>query len=307
MVLGQHESRSTALRLALRCRWGHRGHRGRGLGGTAYGAALSPYPCSERCGGAYAALLDVMKAKLGREEEDGARGGEWRWGAGGAGEVMGRMLGGYTRVLGDIGGCREDAEGMQERYQEDAGGMHEDAGGYRGMQRGCRRGTRRMLGGCREDDGDIGGCTEGAGRMLGSPGPQHTPVAHTVGGTCLNAACPLPRSRGGAVTPRMWVQPHSDARAAAPRASGGGQAGERGQRLPGAAEVPGTWGVTPAEPSPRWHRAHPRCVPVPPAPRRPPPWRRGPFASTFAGCVRSRRPCWRPCATPRCQSRHSPR
>ncbi|NWS61928.1 USBP1 protein, partial [Chunga burmeisteri] len=72
MVLGQHESRSTALRLALRCRWG--GGRGWGGGDTACSTALSPSACSERCGGAYAALLDLMRAKLGREEA-GGRGG----------------------------------------------------------------------------------------------------------------------------------------------------------------------------------------------------------------------------------------
>ncbi|XP_068276802.1 LOW QUALITY PROTEIN: harmonin-binding protein USHBP1 [Nyctibius grandis] len=70
MVLSQHESRGTALRLALRCRWA----RGRGGGGTARGATLSPSACSERCGGAYAALLELVRAKPGREQ-DGACGG----------------------------------------------------------------------------------------------------------------------------------------------------------------------------------------------------------------------------------------
>ncbi|NXW49488.1 CRCM protein, partial [Nyctiprogne leucopyga] len=75
MVLGQHESRSTALRMALRCRWGQ-GRGGEGWGGhtPGCGVTLSPSPYSERCGGAYAALLDLMQAKVGREQ-DGDCGG----------------------------------------------------------------------------------------------------------------------------------------------------------------------------------------------------------------------------------------
>ncbi|XP_064031438.1 harmonin-binding protein USHBP1 isoform X5 [Pogoniulus pusillus] len=48
MALGQHEARSTALRLALRC--------------------------SEHCGGAYAALLELVRGKMSKEQ-DGTRGG----------------------------------------------------------------------------------------------------------------------------------------------------------------------------------------------------------------------------------------
>ncbi|NXD84676.1 CRCM protein, partial [Halcyon senegalensis] len=74
MVLSQHESCSTALRLALRCRWAQGQGGTWGWGDAACGAPLSHSPCSERCGGAYAALLDLMQVKLGREQ-DGARGG----------------------------------------------------------------------------------------------------------------------------------------------------------------------------------------------------------------------------------------
>lgn len=68
MVLGQHESRSSALHLALHCRWGWGRDGDVGMwGGDSPSAALSPSVCSERCVDAYAALLERMWAKLGRD------------------------------------------------------------------------------------------------------------------------------------------------------------------------------------------------------------------------------------------------
>lgn len=226
-------------------------------GGTACCAMLSPSPCSERCGGAYAALLDLMRAKLGREE-DGARGGECQlgglWGVwGGTGEFMGRMLGGRWGVI-----------------REDAGGMHEGCWRISGMQRGCRRdaaGCRRdtggVSGGCWDDAGRMRGdieriqgrCWEDAGQMFmdirgiqegcwGTPVPSAAPVGTSGEGHPPECCLPVPRSRRGADPgTRMGVQPHTNGGATVPRPSRARwPGGERRERLPQAAEVLGEKG-----------------------------------------------------------------
>ena len=125
------------------------------------------------------------------------------------------------------------------------------------MRKGCWRAVRRMLGGSAGD----------AGRMLGGPRPQHSPGGRTLeGGTSPAAACPMPRS----CEPGAWpgVQPHSDGGAAAPGPSGAGRrGGERGERLPWAAEVLGGEGGSQRGPVPLRPPQPPRRPLSPPAPQ----------------------------------------
>ncbi|XP_061330591.1 harmonin-binding protein USHBP1 isoform X3 [Pezoporus flaviventris] len=112
MVLGQHESCSTALRLALRC--------------------------SERCGGAYAALLDLMWAKV-RREEYGAQGGD-----------MGQQSPGHGWVSSPT-----PAEGLQFQGRVEPNGQEESGDSSstalqstpapRGMEEGALREHIRRL------------------------------------------------------------------------------------------------------------------------------------------------------------------
>ncbi|XP_061330590.1 harmonin-binding protein USHBP1 isoform X2 [Pezoporus flaviventris] len=127
---------------APRCAWpcaagGDAGTRGHG-GDTARGATLSSSPCSERCGGAYAALLDLMWAKV-RREEYGAQGGD-----------MGQQSPGHGWVSSPT-----PAEGLQFQGRVEPNGQEESGDSSstalqstpapRGMEEGALREHIRRL------------------------------------------------------------------------------------------------------------------------------------------------------------------
>ncbi|XP_051495378.1 uncharacterized protein LOC127393871 isoform X2 [Apus apus] len=133
MELSQHESRSTALRLALRC--------------------------SERCGGAYAALLDLVRAKLGREEEGGATGEQspvHGWGSSPTATRVPQVPG--PEVLD---GKQESGESGSPRMQSPPA--------PRGMEEGALREHIRRL---REEQAALEASLLKAPAPTGSPGSQ---------------------------------------------------------------------------------------------------------------------------------------
>lgn len=185
------------------------------------------------------------------------------------------------------GGYRGAAEGTLEGCSG-AGGVSGGCWGAAGRMRG---GVKGMQGRCWED---AGGPQSPAQPLWGHPQqgapperclpraqePQGSRARRSDGG-------PAPRRRGGRSSwaERSRMVRRRAGRAAPPGCRGAGAGGRGGDVMP----------------SPRWHRAphaHPSRVPIPAASRHPPGWRRGRCVSTFASCVRSRRPWRRPCTTP---------